>query len=315
MSHLLFSSFLAVLLVAFNSCADNKMKKESTSERSQDIPSSEVYVCPMHPEVIGKKGDKCPKCGMALVLQESDQLADHQMIFSIKSPPVAGERVELWLKPTASEKDEPVELSVQHEKKIHLIVVSDDLSWFDHIHPEDSGNGNYTVNEIFPFGGKYHLYADYKPVNGKATVDTFSLNVEGKKTSAKSFNSNKLTGQSGDLSFELQPTESVMKTGSNHFTGIVRRNGKEIDAKTLDDYLGAKAHIVAISVADKSYQHIHPVVGKGRFDLEANFQKQGIYRWWVQFMSEGKLHTIDLVTRVNEGSGSNISSDHSGHNH
>ncbi|WP_131494767.1 heavy metal-binding domain-containing protein [Flavobacterium enshiense] len=27
---------------------------------------SKMYACPMHPEVIGKKGDKCTKCGMDL---------------------------------------------------------------------------------------------------------------------------------------------------------------------------------------------------------------------------------------------------------
>src|SRR5215510_1676842 len=27
----------------------------------------EVYWCPMHPDVRGKPGDKCPLCGMALV--------------------------------------------------------------------------------------------------------------------------------------------------------------------------------------------------------------------------------------------------------
>jgi hypothetical protein len=27
-----------------------------------------AYACPMHPEVKGNKGDKCPKCGMALTL-------------------------------------------------------------------------------------------------------------------------------------------------------------------------------------------------------------------------------------------------------
>src|SRR5688572_10929886 len=25
-----------------------------------------IYACPMHPEVTGKEGDKCPKCGMML---------------------------------------------------------------------------------------------------------------------------------------------------------------------------------------------------------------------------------------------------------
>ena len=35
-----------------------KAKKEVTSA---------VYVCSMHPKMTGKKGDKCPTCGMALV--------------------------------------------------------------------------------------------------------------------------------------------------------------------------------------------------------------------------------------------------------
>lgn len=26
-----------------------------------------TYACPMHPEVTGNEGDKCPKCGMNLV--------------------------------------------------------------------------------------------------------------------------------------------------------------------------------------------------------------------------------------------------------
>jgi hypothetical protein len=30
-------------------------------------PSDVVYSCPHHPEVRGKAGDKCPKCGMTLV--------------------------------------------------------------------------------------------------------------------------------------------------------------------------------------------------------------------------------------------------------
>lgn len=29
------------------------------------------YTCPMHPEVLGKKGDTCPKCGMNLVPKQT----------------------------------------------------------------------------------------------------------------------------------------------------------------------------------------------------------------------------------------------------
>lgn len=36
-----------------------------------------VYVCTMHPEVTGKKGDKCPKCKMELVAKADVKKADH----------------------------------------------------------------------------------------------------------------------------------------------------------------------------------------------------------------------------------------------
>lgn len=36
-----------------------------------DTPEAELtYACPMHPEITGKQGDRCSKCGMDLVLVE-----------------------------------------------------------------------------------------------------------------------------------------------------------------------------------------------------------------------------------------------------
>lgn len=36
---------------------------DSTAMHSEE---GMAYACPMHPEVTGKEGDKCPKCGMYL---------------------------------------------------------------------------------------------------------------------------------------------------------------------------------------------------------------------------------------------------------
>ncbi|WP_442800688.1 heavy metal-binding domain-containing protein [Shewanella sp. AS1] len=36
------------------------------------------YHCPMHPEVTGKKGDTCPKCGMNLEPVKSAKSAEHK---------------------------------------------------------------------------------------------------------------------------------------------------------------------------------------------------------------------------------------------
>jgi predicted nucleic-acid-binding Zn-ribbon protein len=40
-----------------------------------DTTAHVLYTCPMHPEVISKMPEKCPKCGMKLVLQKK-QVAD-----------------------------------------------------------------------------------------------------------------------------------------------------------------------------------------------------------------------------------------------
>jgi hypothetical protein len=46
---------------------------------------------------------------------------------------------------------------------------------------------------------------------------------------------------------------------------------------------------------------VNPDVADGKFDLHTTFKKQGIYRGWIQFQSEGKVHTIDFTMNVTQG--------------
>ena len=65
--------------------------------------------------------------------------------------PTAGAEVNLSFTPKMKGNESAaVPLDVEHEKKIHLILASNDLSWFDHIHPEYQADGSYTVSEKFP---------------------------------------------------------------------------------------------------------------------------------------------------------------------
>ena len=68
---------LTLLLLGFIACQDSKTKEATQStqpsktETKADVQIDtsthiHIFACPMHPEVTGKKGDKCPKCGMAL---------------------------------------------------------------------------------------------------------------------------------------------------------------------------------------------------------------------------------------------------------
>ncbi len=45
----------------FTSCAnETKTNEEATHQHEA---TEEIYYCPMHPEVTGKNGDECEKCG------------------------------------------------------------------------------------------------------------------------------------------------------------------------------------------------------------------------------------------------------------
>jgi hypothetical protein len=65
------------LLIACNSNSDNTKESipkenvtvDTTIQTDKPGPVTEqLYACSMHPEVTGKKGEKCPKCGMNLTV-------------------------------------------------------------------------------------------------------------------------------------------------------------------------------------------------------------------------------------------------------
>ena len=71
--------FLSIFL-AFIACQNQEptnRKMRNVEEEPTTLPTImqaqtytshvHVYACPMHPEITGKVGNKCSKCGMALV--------------------------------------------------------------------------------------------------------------------------------------------------------------------------------------------------------------------------------------------------------
>ncbi len=66
---------IALVFIACNSTSEKEKEttpvKNTTMDTTQkpaDIKpvAEQLYSCPMHPEVIGKKDEKCSKCGMKL---------------------------------------------------------------------------------------------------------------------------------------------------------------------------------------------------------------------------------------------------------
>lgn len=85
-----------------------------------------------------------------------------------------------------------IPLEEVHTMKMHLLLVNDELTWFDHIHPEEQADGTYYVSETFPSSGKYLLFMDYKPIDHPAAIAKHTIEVAGKYLYKRSESDTKL---------------------------------------------------------------------------------------------------------------------------
>ena len=232
-----------------------------------------------------------------------------------------------------SNKNEKVILDLQHEKKMHLIMVSEDLSQFYHLHPKMNSEENYEIqiigknkiieeggNEIFiDKAGKYEVFLDYKPFGSHAQWDRIPIEIRGEKEEQQILNKPVENKEFIDSHFTFKLNlNGAFTTGKMlHIQGMLYKNNQIIDPGSLEEYLGAKAHVVLIGYKNKSYVHVHPDVENKAFDLHTSFEEPGWYKMWVQFYLDGKLRTASFVLNVVKGDQGNDSEnhDHKHHSH
>lgn len=316
-----FALFAGVASLAITSCGSKSANADAEHDHATG-DHAHTYACPMHADVTGKEGETCPKCGMKLELVSADKAANTNTYFmAFKATPAveAGKPALLSFTPSIKgNESEMVPLDIQHDKKLHLIVVSKDLSYFDHIHPEFQANGSYDINVLakganytngrfhnetkFEQGGDYVLFADYVPSGASHQLERIELNVSGTPYKAQKYTTAKTVSITDGYEVSLVPEGGkFFNEGTSHISGIIKKDGKEISADTFENYLAAKAHVVVISEDSQNYLHVHPDVVNGRLDLHTTFGKPGIFRGWMQFQTNGQVHTADFVIVVEEG--------------
>ncbi|SFT19925.1 hypothetical protein [Paenibacillus sp. BC26] len=192
------------------------------------------------------------------------------------------------------------EFAVMHEKLLHLIVVSKDLSYFNHIHPDYDGEGMFTIDTTFPFGGEYRLFAEFQPEGGGSVVSRHAILLSGKADLKPLIPDTTLTKSTGQEIVTLSYDRLAAGEETNLTFHIADAKTKK-PANNLEPYLGAAGHVVIISGDSEQYIHVHPVDAKGGDSapvFHATFPAPGIYKVWGQFAREGRPITVSYTLQV-----------------
>lgn len=229
------------------------------------------------------------------------------------------------------------DLQIVHEKPMHLLIVSEDLAEFYHVHPEQSADGSYNVTHTFPNGGEYRLYVDFTPKNAAQVVEQIDVNVAGPERAKVAL--------VPDAKFEktVESLKVVMKPSAEieagreltlDFQAFDAASGKP--ATDLQNYLGELAHFVIISEDLKDFVHAHPMakgesmdsmnkseakpgehgaeghehsatedkakkVGASEVSAHTSFPRAGLYKLWAQFQRGGKVINVPFIVNVPGG--------------
>lgn len=190
---------------------------------------------------------------------------------------------------------------ITHEKLLHLMIISKDLSYFNHVHPEYKGNGLFVISNEFPAGGQYKLIADFKPDGGDSMSKMEWIDVNGKgkspapvavdETLVKTVDGTRVTlsMDAAEANKELTLKFTLAEEGSNQ------------PVTDLEPYLGAIGHVVVLSEDGERYLHVHAIEGQGSGPealFETEFPKSGVYKIWGQFQRDNQVITVPFVIKV-----------------
>ncbi|MEV0234623.1 hypothetical protein [Nonomuraea sp. NPDC050786] len=216
----------------------------------------------------------------------------------------AGEPTDVRFTVTGPDGRPVTDYQVQHDKKLHFIVVSRDLATFQHVHPEMAPDGVWSVKLTLDDPGAYRAFADFAPTGGSGLTLGADLLVAGDykpQPLPQVVRTAEVDGYTVSLAGDLVPGQASKLTLS------VSKDGKPVT--DLQPYLGAYGHLVALRAGDLAYLHVHPDGepgdGKTAAGPEITFYAEvpsgGGYRLFLDFQHDGKVRTADFTARAGSG--------------
>jgi hypothetical protein len=248
----------------------------------------------MDPDVRSKAPGKCPRCGMKLEARIPDFI-EYPVTFRFSPPSIpAGRPLDISVSVRDPKTGKPIaNFETVHEKFMHLFIVSSDLEYFSHEHPD----ANFVLHTQLPRAGNYKLAADFYPSRGTPQLAEKIVSTAGyNRTLEESLGhpaEDLAPKRGGNLEVSLTMEKPAPGRKSLLFFHLKPADG-------IEQYLGAWAHMLIVSDDLIDTIHEHPAIANGGPEMQFDvfFPRARTYRIWIQFQRLGKVNTVAFTIPV-----------------
>jgi hypothetical protein len=182
---------------------------------------------------------------------------------------------------------------VEHDKELHLVVVSRDLQRYQHVHPSRAADGTWSV-DLAPLGaGPARVFADFRATGGPALTLGADVIVPGTYEPPPPPDESRRLEVDG---FDVDLVGALHGGDESPVEVRVSRDGAPV---AVEPYLGADGHLVAVRAGDLAYLHVHPTDDgdgqEGTVTFLVETPSNGRYRLFFDFQVDGVVHTADFT--------------------
>lgn len=227
---------------------------------------------------------------------------DGYRLSPVTAPGAVGEEGELSFSIDGPDGEPLLDYTEEHEKELHLIIVREDGTQFRHVHPELDESGTWSLPWSWDEAGSYRVFTDFIPASQESGVTlTRSISVAG-DFSPVAPEDEVRTSPAGD--FEVTLAGDLTAGGSSLVTLEVTRDGEAVT--TMQPYLGAFGHLVALRDGDLAYLHVHPEGAEPEagqlsgptVEFATEVPTPGRYLLYFDFKVDDEVHTASFVVNT-----------------
>ena len=187
------------------------------------------------------------------------------------------------------------DFEIMHEKLFHLFLISQDMQFFQHVHPIMQADGAFDLDVKFPHPGLYRVLSDFYPKGGtpQLVANTLFVTGAGMKMTPAKLTPDLAPNKTANLEVSLvtDPPQPIAGLKTLMFFRLTPNDG-------IEPYIGAMGHMLAASSDLIDLMHTHPFLvtdpeGGSVKQIQFNliFPREGVYRVWVQFQRRGVVNT------------------------